>query len=74
MKKATKLMEILTKNYRRILPEKYAKVILKVAILEERINTLMSFGMVDKANEMNKSLVELLEAVKKDYKDNERKD
>jgi len=34
----------------------------------------MSFGMVDKANEMNKSLVELLEAVKKDYKDNERKD
>jgi len=74
VKKATKLMEILTKNYRRILPEKYAKVILKVAILEERINTLMSFGMVDKAAEMNKSLVELLEAVKKDYKDNERKD
>lgn len=31
-------MEILTKNYKRILPEKCAKVILKVAILEERIN------------------------------------
>lgn len=65
-------MEILTKNYKRILPEKYAKVILKIAILEERINTLISFGMTDKAVEMNQSLIELLETIKKDY-ENENK-
>jgi len=69
VKKATQLMKILTKNYKAILPEKYAKVVLQVAILEERINTLMSFGLVDKASEMSKSLVELLEDIKKDYKD-----
>lgn len=60
-------MQILTKNYKKILPEKYAKVILQIATLEERISALMSFGMVDKANEINVLLIELLEAIKNEY-------
>ena len=60
-------MQILTKNYKKILPEKYAKVILQIATLEERISALMSFGMVDKANEINILLIELLEAIKNEY-------
>ncbi len=67
MKKATKLMEILSANYTKIIPEKYAKLILQVATLEERIKTLMDFGMMDKSMELNGALVDLLEEVKREY-------
>jgi len=69
VKKAEQLFKILTKNYRTVIPEKYAKVILQIATLEERINTLMSFGMTEKSKELSESLVELLAALKKDYED-----
>lgn len=66
-------MQILTKNHTVVLPEKYAKVVLQVATLEERIKTMMSFGMVDKSKELSISLVELLEAVKKEFINDENK-
>ena len=69
MKKAEQLFKILTENYKKVIPEKYAKVILQIATLEERINALTSFGMTDKSKEINNSLIELLAALKKDYED-----
>ena len=71
MKKATKLFEILSYNHTKPLKEKYAKVVLQVATLEERINTLMSFGMVDRSRELQATLVELLEAIKQEFIDEE---
>lgn len=67
MKKAEQLFKILSKNYRKVIPEKYVKVILQIAMLEERISALTSFGMTDKSKELSEALVELLEALKKDY-------
>lgn len=41
-------MEILTENHTKALPEKYAKVVLKIATLEERISAMMSFVKIAK--------------------------
>ena len=60
-------MQILTSNYTIPISEKYGKMIIQVATIEERINGLMSFGMVDRAREVNDSLVSLLEEIKKEY-------
>lgn len=60
-------MEILSVKYTKVIPEKYAKLILQVATLEERIKTLMDFGMVDKSTELNNALIALLEEVKREY-------
>lgn len=72
MKKATKLFEILSYDYTKPLKEKYAKLVLQVATLEERINTLMSFGMVDRSKELQDTLIELLEAIKQEFIDEEK--
>lgn len=66
-------MEILSENHTKTIPEKYAKVILQVATLEERINTLMDFGMVNKSQELQKSLIDLLTAVRQEYDDDQNK-
>jgi hypothetical protein len=71
VKKATQLFEILSYNHTKPLKEKYAKVVLQVATLEERINTLMSFGMVDRSKELQGNLIELLEAIRKEFVDEE---
>ena len=71
MKKAEQLMDILTQGHTKVLPAKYAKVVLQVATLEERISSMMSFGLVDKANQLTAALIDLLQAVRDEYdKDN----
>jgi len=72
MKKAERLMGILTKEYKRSIPKKYAMIILKIAALEERSKTLMDFGMVDMSKDINRILMELLEQTVIEYK-NEKK-
>jgi len=57
VKKASKLFEILTDNHTKILPEKYAKIVLQIATLEERSSAMMSFGMVDKVKSINDALI-----------------
>ncbi len=64
MKKATKLIEILTKNYTSVLPEKYVVPILQVATLEERAKVLMNFGLVDEAKEARSLVVDLIQAIR----------
>ena len=71
MKKAAQLFKIISYNHTKPVKEKYAKVVLQVATLEERINTMMSFGMVDKAKALQITLVELLEAIRKEFIDEE---
>ena len=70
-------MQILSHNHTKPLSEKYAKVVLKVATLEERIKIMMSLGMVGKAKELTDTLVGLLKAIRaefiKDEEDNENK-
>ena len=73
MKKATKLMEILTNNHTKVLPAKYAKIILQVATVEERIKNLMGYGLVDKSKKLSESLIILLEAARKEYDDDQKK-
>jgi hypothetical protein len=73
VKKATKLMEILTNNHTKVLPAKYAKIILQVATVEERIKNLMGYGLVDKSKKLSESLIILLEAARKEYDDDQKK-
>lgn len=73
MKKASKLFEILTENHTKILPAKYAKIVLQVATLEERSSAMMSFGMTGKAKAVSGTLVTLLEAVKKEFEEDNKK-
>jgi nitrogen fixation/metabolism regulation signal transduction histidine kinase len=73
MSKALNLFRILTKDHKRVLPEKYAKVIVQVARLEERIEGFKDFGMMERAATMNKELVELLEAIVIEYKQDNKK-
>jgi hypothetical protein len=71
MKKARQLMQILSYEHTKPIKEKYAIVVLQIATLEERISVMMSFGMVDKAKAMQEALVLLLEAVRKEFIDDE---
>jgi len=71
MKKAKQLMQILSHEHTKPIKEKYAIVVLQIATLEERISVMMSFGMVDKAKAMQEALVLLLEAVRKEFIDDE---
>lgn len=74
MKKAEKLMKILTQDHTKVLPAKYARVVLQIATLEERISTLMSFGLTEKPKELSAALVELLQATRDEYeRDNKRR-
>ena len=66
-------MKILSHEHTKPLSEKYAKVVLQVATLEERINTMMSFGMVDRAKELQVTLLTLLEAIRQEFIDDENK-
>ena len=66
-------MNILTKNHTEVLPEKYAKIVLQVATVEERIKNFMDYGLVDKSKKLSESLVMLLEAVRKEYEDDQKK-
>ena len=66
-------MEILTENYTRVLEKKYAKVVIQVATLEERISAMMSFGLTRKAKVLSDNLVELLKAVKDEYRRDQNK-
>lgn len=64
-------MQILSNNYSNPIPEKYCKMILQVATIEERTKGLMSFGLVEKAKEVNEHLIIILEEIKREYqKDN----
>lgn len=67
MKKAEKLMKILSENYTKPIPEKYAKVILQVATLEERVSAMMSFGLTEKAKEISAALFELIQAIRDEH-------
>lgn len=60
-------MKILTEDYKYPLDEKYGKVIVQVATLEERIKSFKDFGLMDRATELNDALIELLESIKKEY-------
>jgi len=62
-------MQILSYEHTRPLSEEYAKVVLQVATLEERIKVMMSFGLVAEARELNLALIDLLKAVRKDFID-----
>lgn len=73
MSKAINLFNILTKNHTKALPEKYAKVVVQVARIEERIDAFKEFGMMERATKMNKELIILLEAVVDEYKEDKRK-
>lgn len=68
MSKALNLFKILTEDHKRVLPEKYAKVIVQVARIEERIESFKDFGLMAKATQMNQELIVLLEAVIAEYK------
>jgi len=73
MSKAEKLLELLTENHTKVLPAKYAKVIIQVATLEERVSAMMSFGLTEKAKEISTALVDLIKAIRDEYeKDNKR--
>lgn len=63
------LFEILSENHKKSLLEKYAVAVMQVATLEERISTLMNFGMVDEAKRVSETLVEPIEVVKKEFID-----
>ncbi len=69
MEKATRLIKSLTKNYTKPISEKYAKVVLQVSTLEERIKTFSLVGMTDRANELNAQLVLLIAKVRDEFKD-----
>jgi len=73
VKTAMQLMKILTENHTKVLPSKYVKVILQVATLEERISSMMSFGFTDKSKALNESLIALLEAIRDEYKRDNKK-
>ena len=74
MKKAEKLLEILTENHTKVLPQKYAKVILQVATLEERITAMLSFGFTEEPKELSIALVDLIKAIRDEYdKDNKKR-
>jgi hypothetical protein len=66
-------MEILTENHTKVLPEKYAKVVLQIATLEERISAMMSFGFTEKSKMLSDNLVQLLQAVKDEYERDQKK-
>ena len=70
MKKATRLIQTLSENYTKPISEKYAKVILQVNTLEERIETFTLVGMDKRAKELNAQLILIIEKVKKEFKDN----
>ena len=67
MKKASKLLAILTEEFTEPINEKYGKVVIQVATLEERIKTFKDFGLMDRARELNEALIMLLEEIKKEY-------
>lgn len=67
MRKAETLLQILTHEYTKPLQEKYGKLVVQAAALEERIRVLMEFGMIDKSKELNVALVGLLEDIKKEF-------
>lgn len=69
MEKAIRLIKILTKNYTKPISEKYAKVVLQVSTLEERINTFTLVGMKDRAQELNKNLSLLISKIRNEFKD-----
>ena len=66
-------MQILSHEHTKPVIEKYAMVILQITTLEERISLMMSFGMTEKAKALQEVLVLLLEAVKKEFiEDNDK--
>jgi len=69
MERATKLMKKLTDNYSKPISEKYASAIIKITILEERLRTLSSLGLEDRAKEISNSLITLIRSIKKQFKD-----
>lgn len=66
-------MEILTENHTKVLPEKYAKVVLQIATLEERISAMMSFGFTKKSKMLSDNLVQLLQSVKDEYERDQKR-
>lgn len=72
MKKALQLMGILTEDYTVVIDKKYALAIVQVATLEDRIKSMMSFGLVDKGEELERELIMLLTAVRDEYKEDEK--
>lgn len=60
-------MEILSENHTKPIAPKYATVILQVATLEERIRSLMSFGLVEESKKLSEALVMLLQEIRDEY-------
>lgn len=73
MTKAEKLMKILSHDYTQPIEEKYAKVIIQVATLEEKIKALISLGFKSKAYKINNSIIYLIEEIKKEYERDQKR-